>query len=76
MSNFITPILVVVGAVFGGIVGILLLSFLLSWPVYMLWNGCLVDAVTVVKPIGWLQAWGITILTGFLFKTPVTTKSK
>jgi hypothetical protein len=42
----------------------------------LLWNGCLVDAVTVVKPIGWLQAWGITILTGFLFKTSVTTKSK
>jgi hypothetical protein len=72
MSNFITPILVVVGS----IAFILGLSFLLAWPVMLLWNGCLVDAVTVVKPIGWLQAWGITILTGFLFKTSVTTKSK
>ena len=72
MSNFITPILVVVGS----IAVILGLSFLLAWPVMILWNGCLVDAVTVVKPIGWLQAWGITILTGFLFKTSVTTKSK
>jgi hypothetical protein len=72
MSNFITPILVVVGS----IAVILGLSFLLAWPVMLLWNGCLVDAVTVVKPIGWLQAWGITILTGFLFKTSVTTKSK
>ena len=69
MSNFITPILVVVGS----IAFILGLSFLLAWPVMLLWNGCLVDAVTVVKPIGWLQAWGITILTGFLFKTSVTT---
>jgi hypothetical protein len=72
MSNFITPILVVVGS----IAFLLGLSFLLAWPVMLLWNGCLVDAVTVVKPIGWLQAWGITILTGFLFKTSVTTKSK
>ena len=72
MSNFITPILVVVGS----IAVILGLSFLLAWPVMLRWNGCLVDAVTVVKPIGWLQAWGITILTGFLFKTSVTTKSK
>ena len=72
MSNFITPILVVVGS----IAFLLGLSFLLAWPVMLLWNGCLVDAVTVVKPIGWLQAWGITILSGFLFKTSVTTKSK
>jgi hypothetical protein len=72
MSNFITPILVVVGS----IAFLLGLSFLLAWPVMLLWNGCLVDAVTVIKPIGWLQAWGITILTGFLFKTSVTTKSK
>ena len=69
MSNFITPILVVVGS----IAFILGLSFLQARPVMLLWNGCLVDAVTVVKPIGWLQAWGITILTGFLFKTSVTT---
>ena len=72
MSNFIAPILVVVGS----IAFLLGLSFLLAWPVMLLWNGCLVDAVTVVKPIGWLQAWGITILTGFLFKTSVTTTSK
>lgn len=72
MSNFITPILVVVGS----IAFLLGLSFLLAWPVMLLWNGCLVDAVTVVKPIGWLQAWGIAILIGFLFKTSVTTTSK
>ena len=72
MSNFIAPILVVVGS----IAFLLGLSFLLAWPVMLLWNSCLVDAVTVIKPIGWLQAWGIAILTGFLFKTSVTTKSK
>jgi hypothetical protein len=72
MSDFVTSLF----AVLAGIAVLLFLSFLLSWPVYMLWNGCLVDAVTVVKPIGWLQAWGITILAAFLFKNSVTTKSK
>jgi hypothetical protein len=67
-------ILIVVGAVFGGIVGILLLSFLLSWPVYMLWNGCLVGAVTGVNEVSWLQAWGLTVLCGFLFKTTANSK--
>ena len=65
---------VFVGAIIIAIVGILLLSFLLSWPVYMLWNGCLVDAVSAVKEITWLQAWGITVLCVFLFKTTVNTK--
>lgn len=53
----------------------LLISFLLSWPVMMLWNGCLVPAVTGLSEIGWLQAWGISILCGFLFKN-VEIKSK
>ena len=64
----------VVGAVVVGIAGILLLSFLLSWPVYMLWNGCLVGAVTGVNEVSWLQAWGLTILCGFLFRTTVNSK--
>jgi hypothetical protein len=54
--------------VLGGIVFLVLLSFLLSWPVYMLWNGCLVDAVSGVKEVTWLQAWGLNILAGVLFK--------
>ena len=55
-----------------GLVGIVGLSFLLSWPVYMLWNGCLVDAIAGVKQVTWLQAWGITVLCSLLF----TTKSR
>jgi len=64
----------VVGVVVLGIAGVLLLSFLLSWPVYMLWNGCLVDAVTGINQITWLQAWGLTVLCGFLFKTSISKK--
>jgi len=67
-------ILILVGTAIFAIAGVLLLSFLLSWPVYMLWNGCLIDAVTGVKEVTWLQAWGITILCGFLFKTSVNSK--
>lgn len=57
----------VLGKIFGAVVFFVLLSFLLSWPVMMLWNGCLVDAVTGIKEISWLQAWGINILAGILF---------
>lgn len=59
----------IVGLVVFSFLGILALSFVLSWPVYMLWNGCLVDAVTGVKEITWLQAWGLNILFGIMFKS-------
>ena len=55
-----------------GLVGIVGLSFLLSWPVYMLWNGCLVDAIAGVKQVTWLQALGITVLCALLFTTKVS----
>ena len=60
--------------VLGGIAFLVLVSFLLSWPVYALWNDCLVDAVTVVKPVTWMQAWGINILFGILFKSYSSSK--
>ena len=66
----------IVGAIMFGIAGLLLLSFLLSLPVYLLWNGCLVGAVAGVSEVSWLQAWGLTVLCGFLFKTSVHTSSK
>ena len=58
--------------VVGGIALIVFVSFLLSWPVYMLWNGCLVGAISGVAEVTWLQAWGLTVLCGFLFKTHVS----
>ena len=66
----------IVGAIMFGIAGLLLLSFLLSLPVYLLWNGCLVGAVAGVSEVTWLQAWGLTVLCGFLFKTSTHTSSK
>ena len=61
--------IVVLGAMVAGIATLVFLTFLLSWPVMMLWNGCLVGAVSGVNEIGWLQAWGISALCGILFKT-------
>lgn len=58
----------------GGIAFLVFVSFLLSWPVYMLWNGCLVDAITGVKEVTWLQAWGLSFLFGILFKQGASTK--
>ena len=67
---------VLIGAIVIAIVGLLLLSFLLSWPVYMLWNGCLVGAVAGVAEVTWLQAWGLSCLFGLLFKSNITHNSK
>ena len=64
-----------IGAIVVALLGLVILSFLLSWPVYMLWNGCLVGAVAGVSEVTWLQAWGISILCGLLFKTTVNSKA-
>jgi hypothetical protein len=63
----------IIGTVVLGIVGLLFLSFLFSWPVYMLWNGCLVGAIAGVSEVTWLQAWGLMMLSAFLFKSTVST---
>jgi hypothetical protein len=69
-------IITILGSIMFGIAGLLLLSFLLSLPVYLLWNGCLVGAVAGVSEVTWLQAWGLTVLCGFLFNTSTHTSSK
>lgn len=53
-----------------------LFGFLISYPIMLLWNGCLVPAVDGVHEVGWLQAWGITILSGLLFKNVTHNTSK
>ena len=58
--------------IIGGLALIVLLSFLMSWPVYMLWNSSLVGAVDGVHTIDWTTAWGISLLCGLLFKSHTT----
>ena len=67
-------VFVALGAIVVGIATLLFLSFVLSWPVMMLWNGCFVGAIDGVKEITWLQAWGLQFLFGLLFKSTVTKK--
>jgi hypothetical protein len=62
-----------------GSIGMILLvvtgfGLLFSLPVYLLWNGCLVGAIDGIHEVTWVQAWGLNILAGFLFKTTVNTK--
>ena len=65
-------VFVVIGAAIVGIAGILFLGFLLSWPVMWLWNNALVGAIVGVNEVSWVQAWGISVLFGLLFKTSVS----
>ena len=66
--------LIALGAITAGLATLLFLSFVLSWPVMMLWNGCLVGAVAFVQEVTWLQAWGIQFLFALLFKSTTTKK--
>ena len=58
----------------GAITLIVAIGLIVSLPVMLLWNYCLVGAIAGINEITWLQAWGILVLFGLLFKTHVTTK--
>ena len=65
-----------IGAIVALVVFGVFLSFLLSWPVMWLWNNALVGAVDGINNIEWVQAWGISMLCSFLFKTSVSKSDK
>jgi len=67
-------VIVALTAMVVGIATLLFISFVLSWPVMMLWNGCLVGAVAFVQEVTWLQAWGLQFLFALLFKSTTTKK--
>jgi hypothetical protein len=58
------------------VVMVVAIGLLFSLPVMLLWNGCLVGAITGVNEISWLQAWGILVLAGLLFKSSDASVSK
>ncbi len=62
------------GILIGAITLIVAIGLIVSLPVMLLWNYCLVGAIAGINEITWLQAWGILVLFGLLFKTHVTTK--
>lgn len=57
------------GAVVGSVLLIVALGLLFALPVMWLWNACLIPAVSGVHEIGWIQAWGLSILCALLFKS-------
>ena len=76
MGNTIAEGITALITVVLGIAGLLFVSFLMSWPVWMLWNGCFVGAVDGVREITWLQAWGLSWLFSMLFKSSSSSSSK
>lgn len=65
-----------IGLILGGITLIIFAAVLFAWPVQLLWNGCLVDAVNGVNPITFWQAMGLNVLFSILFKGNNTTSKK
>jgi len=52
-----------------GVVGlVVIIAALVSIPVWLLWNW-LMPAIFGLKTISWLQALGLSILSGLLFKS-------
>jgi len=65
---------VLLGAFILATIIIVAVGLLFSLPVMLLWNGCLVGAINGINEISWLQAWGILVLCGLLFKTQINKK--
>ena len=61
-------VITVVGATVVVLAVVVILGLVLSFPLMLLWNGCVVPAINGVQEITWLQAWGILIVSNLLFK--------
>lgn len=48
---------------------VIVFGLLLSYPMMLLWNACLVPAIPAIQEVTWLQTWGIMILTSIMFKS-------
>lgn len=72
MNTLIQALVIIVG----GIGLIVFLSFLLSLPVMLLWDAVMPQIFTGLHEITWLQAWGLSLLCGLLFKSHTTSKKE
>jgi len=63
----------IIATVIAGIALIVLLSFLLALPVMLLWDA-VIPSIFKLPEITWLQAWGLSLLCGLLFKSHITNK--
>ena len=62
-------VITVAGATVVVLAIVVVLGLVLSFPLMLLWNGCVVSAINGVQEITWLQAWGILIVSNLLFKS-------
>ena len=62
-------VIVIAGATVVVLAIVVVLGLLLSFPLMLLWNACLVPAVSGLSEITWMQAWGILIASNLLFKS-------
>ncbi len=60
----------------GALIAVVLMGIIMAWPTQLLWNGCLVPAVSGISLIGFWQALGINILFSLLFKSSPKTKTE
>ena len=54
------------GLILGRWVGILLAGLVLCYPLMLIWNNCLVPAVTVLMDVTWSQMLWIYVMSKFL----------
>ena len=63
--------------IFSGTVALVILfSFLLSLPVMLLWDAVMPQIFTGLHEISWMQAWGLSLLCGLLFKSHISDKKQ
>lgn len=67
MEDILKGVLVAIGV-------LVLVAFILGWPLMWLWNNCLIGAVDGVHEIGFWQAVGLNFLAGILFKNSSSKK--
>lgn len=70
--NVMKTLVQIVGLLSAAVGLIVFFGLLFSLPVMWLWNAALVPAIPGLVKVGWLQAWGILILCGLLFKPTVS----
>lgn len=69
MKNISNKIVVGIGGTLGVVAACIAFGLIAGYFIMLLWNACLVPAVTGVNEISFLQAWGLYTLCILLFKT-------
>ena len=71
MEKFLSVLIAIVGV----LVLLVLVSALLAYPVMWLWNGTLIKVFPMIHAVDFWQAWGLNLLSGFLFKLGASNKA-